>query len=73
MKKYFVSAVLLSALSTGAYAESGYADRINEARSYPNKTVEAKSAEKTCSRHVDSDERSQPKTIATKNSKTNKS
>jgi len=73
MKKYFVSAVLLSVLSTGAYAESGYADRINEARSYPNKTVEAKTAEKTCSGHVDSDERSQSKTIATKKAETNKS
>jgi hypothetical protein len=73
MKKYFVSAVLLSVLSTGAYAESGYADRINEARSYPNKTVEVKTAENTCSGHVNGDERSNSKTIATKKAETNKS
>lgn len=40
MKKVFMSAVLFSVLSTAAQADSGYVDRMNEARSFPNATQE---------------------------------
>ncbi|MBQ0831853.1 hypothetical protein [Marinobacter sp.] len=40
MKKFIIAAAVTTLFSTMAYANSGLADRINEARSYPNKTVE---------------------------------
>lgn len=40
MKKVLISAVLFSVLSTAAQADSGYVDRINETRSFPNATQE---------------------------------
>ena len=40
MKKFIIAAAITSLFSTMAYANSGLADRINEARSYPNKTAE---------------------------------
>lgn len=39
--KSIITAIAMTALfSSFAYADSGLADRINEARSYPKKTVE---------------------------------
>lgn len=40
MKKFIIAAAITSLFSTMASANSGLADRINEARSYPNKTAE---------------------------------
>jgi len=40
MKKIIIAAAITALFSTMANANSGLADRINEARSYPNKTVE---------------------------------
>lgn len=40
MKKFIIAAAITTLFSTMAYANSGLADRINEVRSYPNKTVE---------------------------------
>jgi len=40
MKKFIIAAAITTLFSTMAYANSGLADRINEARSYPNKTAE---------------------------------
>lgn len=40
MKKFIIAAAITTLFSTMAYANSGLADRINESRSYPNKTVE---------------------------------
>lgn len=47
MKKLVIIAAIAALYSTMASANSGLADRINEARTYPNKTVEHK-AMKTC-------------------------
>lgn len=40
MKKLIIAAAITSLFSTMTYANSGLADRINEARSYPNKSAE---------------------------------
>ncbi|MDN6318927.1 MAG: hypothetical protein L0J77_04125 [Marinobacter sp.] len=40
MKKFIIAAAITTLFSTMAYANSGLADRINEARSYPNKAIE---------------------------------
>jgi hypothetical protein len=40
MKKLIIAAAVTALFSTMASANSGLADRINEARSYPNKTIE---------------------------------
>ncbi len=40
MKKIIIATAITALFSTMATANSGLADRINEARSYPNKTVE---------------------------------
>ncbi|BES72085.1 hypothetical protein RE428_31030 [Marinobacter nanhaiticus D15-8W] len=40
MKKVMVITAIAAFFSTMASANSGLADRINEARTYPNKTVE---------------------------------
>ncbi|WP_420389493.1 hypothetical protein [Marinobacter sp.] len=39
MKKVIIAAAISALFSTMATANSGLADRINEARTYPNKTV----------------------------------
>ncbi|MCL1479350.1 hypothetical protein MIH18_10200 [Marinobacter sp. M3C] len=40
MKKVIIAATLTAVFSTMENAHSGLADRINEERSYPNKTIE---------------------------------
>ncbi len=41
MKRIILAAAITALFSTMANADSGLADRINEARSYPNKIVES--------------------------------
>jgi len=48
MKKIIIAAAAATLFSTMATANSGLADRINEARSYPNKTVDTKTEMMTC-------------------------
>ncbi|HEY9120706.1 MAG TPA: hypothetical protein VIN33_13185 [Marinobacter sp.] len=48
MKKAIIAAAVTALLSTMATANSGLADRINEARSYPNKSISAERSEMTC-------------------------
>lgn len=48
MKKVIIAAAITTLFSTMATANSGLADRINEARSYPDKTVSEKSTEMHC-------------------------
>ncbi|OHY73665.1 hypothetical protein [Marinobacter sp. AC-23] len=48
MKKVIIATAITALFSTMATANSGLADRINEARSYPNKTVSTKSAKMSC-------------------------
>lgn len=48
MKKVIITAAIATLFSTMATANSGLADRINEARSYPDKTVSSKSTEMPC-------------------------
>jgi hypothetical protein len=47
MKKIIIATAMTALFSMTANADSGLADRINEARSYPNKTV-ARLALKCC-------------------------
>jgi len=50
--KSIITAIAMTALfSSFAYADSGLADRINEARSYPNKTVETTDRQELCLKH----------------------
>ena len=50
--KNIIAAIAITALfSSFAYADSGLADRINEARSYPNKTVETVDRQELCLKH----------------------
>merc|ERR1712098_208912 len=50
--KSIITAIAMTALfSSFAYADSGLADRINEARSYPNKTVETVDRQELCLKH----------------------
>ncbi|WP_421840771.1 hypothetical protein [Marinobacter algicola] len=56
MKKVMVIATIVALFSTMASANSGLADRINEARTYPNKMVEDKKVE-TCMEHMKKDEK----------------
>ncbi|MBJ7301455.1 hypothetical protein [Marinobacter salarius] len=51
MKKLIVIAAITVLFSTMASANSGLADRINEARTYPNKMVEDKKMG-TCMEHM---------------------
>ncbi|WP_417545586.1 hypothetical protein [Marinobacter sp.] len=51
MKKFIIAAAITSLFSTMAYANSGLADRINEARSYPNKTAERVNSETLSTHH----------------------
>ena len=48
MKKIIIAAAAATLFSTMATANSGLADRINEARTYPNKTVDTKTIMRTC-------------------------
>lgn len=48
MRKVVIATAITALFSTMATANSGLADRINEARSYPNKTVSTKSAQMHC-------------------------
>lgn len=48
MKKIIIAAAITALFSTMATANSGLADRINEARSYPNKTVSTNSTQMHC-------------------------
>ncbi|WP_375171261.1 hypothetical protein [Marinobacter sp.] len=48
MKKVIIAAAITTLFSTMATANSGLADRINEARSYPDKTGISKSMEMPC-------------------------
>lgn len=45
MKKVIIAAAITTLFSTMATANSGLADRINEARSYPNKIASTKSTQ----------------------------
>jgi hypothetical protein len=51
MKKVMVITAIAALFSTMASANSGLADRINEARTYPNKTVEIQYT-KNCMKHI---------------------
>ena len=51
MKKIIIAAAVTGVFSTMANANSGLADRINEERSYPNKTVETVSARMLDAQH----------------------
>lgn len=51
MKKIIIAAAITALFSTMANANSGLADRINEARSYPNKTADNILDAKTLSNH----------------------
>ncbi len=52
MKKVIIAATLTAVFSTMANAHSGLADRINEERSYPNKTIEKASPIETVKKPV---------------------
>ena len=56
MKKVMVIAAIAALFSTMTSANSGLADRINEARTYPNKMVEDKKIE-TCMEHMKKNEK----------------
>ena len=51
MKKIIIAAAITALFSTMANANSGLADRINESRSYPNKTAENVLYTRTLSNH----------------------
>ncbi len=55
MKKVIIAAAITALFSTMATANSGLADRINEARSYPNKTASTKSAQMHCMQNRQTD------------------
>lgn len=48
MKKLIISTAITMFFSTMVTANSGLADRINEARSYPDKTVSTKNTKMQC-------------------------
>ncbi|MGB1835505.1 hypothetical protein [Marinobacter adhaerens] len=54
MKKIIIAAAAATLFSTMATANSGLADRINEARTYPNKTVDTKNRMMTCMKYMQS-------------------
>lgn len=54
MKKIIIAAAAATLFSTMATANSGLADRINEARTYPNKTVDKKTRMMTCMKDMQS-------------------
>ncbi|WP_322003008.1 hypothetical protein [Marinobacter alexandrii] len=50
--KSIITAIAITALFTSsAFADSGLADRINEARTYPDKTVETVDTQALCLKH----------------------
>lgn len=51
MKKAIIAAAVTALFSTMATANSGLADRINEKRSYPNKTISAEKSEMVCAQN----------------------
>lgn len=51
MKKIIVAVAATAFFSTIANADSGLADRINEARSFPNKTIESSADFRPMSMH----------------------
>ncbi len=51
MKRLFVLAALTTALSTAVSANSGLADRVNEARTLPNKEVKTSDSQMLCMEH----------------------
>jgi len=53
MKFTVIAVTAAIAFSSAASANSGQADRINEARSYPNKTIETQDVRKTCSNQME--------------------
>lgn len=48
MKNIIIAAAAAALFSSMATANSGLADRINEARTFPNKTVDTKTEMMTC-------------------------
>lgn len=51
MKSIITAIAITAVFSSFAYADSGLADRINEARSYPNKTAETADKQALCLKH----------------------
>lgn len=51
MKKLIIAAALTTLFSTAVNANSGLADRINEARTLPNKEVETPDSQMLCMEH----------------------
>lgn len=51
MKKLVIAAALTTLFSTAVNANYGLADRINEARSFPNKEVKTPNAKTLCIQH----------------------
>ena len=49
--KSIITAIAITALFTSSAFADGLADRINEARSYPNKTVETTDRQQLCLKH----------------------
>ena len=49
--KSIITAIAITALFTSSAFADGLADRINEARSYPNKTVETVDRQELCLKH----------------------
>tara|TARA_Y100000782_G_C10072423_1_gene218406 strand:+ start:407 stop:646 length:240 start_codon:yes stop_codon:yes gene_type:complete len=49
--KSIITAIAITALFTSSAFADGLADRINEARSYPNKTVETTDRQELCLKH----------------------
>lgn len=53
MKKVIIAAALTAMFTTVANAHSGLADRVNEERSYPTKTVEKADTTKAIKNTID--------------------
>ena len=51
MKKLIIAVALTTLFSTAVNANSGLADRINEARSFPNKEMNTPNAKTLCMQH----------------------
>ncbi len=51
MKKLIVAVALTTLFSTAVNANSGLADRINEARSFPDKEIQTPNAKTLCMQH----------------------
>lgn len=55
MKKVIIATAITALFSTMAAANSGLADRINEERSYPNKTASTKNTQMHCMQNRQTD------------------